>query len=603
MCGINGFICKNKVNNAKIRINRMNEALVHRGPDAGGITEIQNGYFGHRRLSIIDVLERSNQPMWSLDSEKVIVFNGEIYNYKELKTDIDYRFVTDSDTEVLLAGISQNGINWIKNTNGMFAFAYYDGKQLILARDRFGIKPLFYYYDGSTFVFSSEINGILNSGLVEAELNESVIDEYLGNRYVREPYTFFKNIYQVPSGSYLILDEDYNLRVEKYWTLPQEFNMCSEYNEEEIYIRFKDELYESIRRRMIADVPIGTYLSGGIDSSIISAICTELNHGKTNTYTIGFDELNEFAYARMVSEKYQTVHHELKIDINNYFELMTELIKHKGSPLGVPNEVPLAIMSKELKKEITVVLSGEGADELLGGYGQIFRAAFDYKNIDANSEMSFYDYFIRKYEYVSREIRNKYLMVSLDNRFETDERIREEFNRRKNEENIFRFFHEYHVKGLLQRVDMTTMYASVEARVPFLDHKLVEFVYKEVPYELKIKWNNVHEKEKARKLHAFEYSEVYDNPKYLLRRLGLEMLPNEVVTRKKMGFPVPLSNWFDELVAMAQNILIDSYWFDYSKIVEFFDECKNDKRSGQLIWMFVNFEIFRKYYFNKSWKY
>lgn len=603
MCGINGFICKRKVHNAKMRINKMNEALVHRGPNAGGIAEICNGFLGHRRLSIIDISERSNQPMWSHDAEKVIVFNGEIYNYQALKKDISYTFATNSDTEVLLAGIAHNGIGWIKETNGMFALAYYDGKRLILARDRFGIKPLFYYYDDDTFVFSSEINGILNSGLVEVELNEAAIDEYLGNRYIREPYTFFKNIYQVPAGSYLILDDNYQINIERYWDLPQEFNMCSRYIEDAIYAKFKDELYEAIRRRMVADVPIGTYLSGGIDSSIISAVCAKLNYGKTNTYTIGFDELNEFEYARMVAEQYQTAHHELKVDIDNYFELMNELIQYKGAPLGVPNEVPLALMSKVLKKNITVVLSGEGADELLGGYGQIFRSAFDYKNVDVGSQKSFYDYFISKYEYVPRGLRDKYLLVPFEYRYEMDEKIRGEFSEKRNEENIFRFFHRYHVKGLLQRVDMTTMYASVEARVPFLDHQLVEFVYREVPYELKLKWNSEHEMEKAKKIHASEYSEIYDKPKYLLRRMGLEMLPDQVVTRRKMGFPVPLSNWFDELARMAQSILAESNWFDYSRIDKFFAECRNDKRSGQLIWMFVNLEIFRKSYFSKKWKY
>lgn len=184
-----------------------------------------------------------------------------------------------------------------------------------------------------------------------------------------------------------------------------------------------------------------------------------------------------------------------------------------------------------------------------------------------------------------------------------DAKIRQKFSKKNNEENIFRFFHKYHIKGLLQRVDMTTMYASVEARVPFVDHQLVEFVYKEVPYDLKLKWNNMSELEMAKKVRANEYSEVYDSPKYLLRRMGVEMLPNQIVTRQKMGFPVPLSNWFDKLVVMAQNLLVNSNWFEYDRLEEFFTECRKDKRAGQLIWMFVNFEIFRECYFNKKWKY
>lgn len=414
MCGINGFICKRKIENGEYRINRMNDSLIHRGPDAEGYIEIEGGYIGQRRLSIIDMDSRSNQPMWTNEKDAAIVYNGEIYNYKELKDDLCYKFKTKSDTEVLLAGIEEYEIDWVKKCNGMFAFAFADIREnkVILCRDRLGIKPLYYYIDKEKLIFSSEIKGILNSGLIEAKFNNNAIDEYLGNRYVREPYTFFQGIYQVPAGHYLIIDRNFEIKSVKYWDLPDEFNMDTIYDENEIFDRFKSEVLDAIRRRMIADVPIGTYLSGGIDSGIISAVCAKQSKASINTYTIGFPEINEFPYAQMVAQQYQTNHHELLLNSKDYFDKLEELISYKDGPLGVPNEVPLAIMSKELKTLITVVLSGEGADELMGGYGKIYRSPFDYENMDFCHSEDFYDYFINKYEYVPREIRDRYLFTS-----------------------------------------------------------------------------------------------------------------------------------------------------------------------------------------------
>lgn len=605
MCGINGFISKRKIADGEYRINKMNESLIHRGPDAGGYIEIAGGYIGQRRLSIIDIDSRSDQPMWANEKDAVIVYNGEIYNYKEIKGSLNYAFKTSSDTEVLLAGIRERGIEWIKKCNGMFAFAFFDTRtdEIILCRDRLGIKPLYYYMDEDQLVFSSEIKGILNSGLVKAELNDDAIDEYLGNRYIREPYTFFKYIYQVPAGHYLVINKDFTTEIVKYWDLPDEFNMDPVYDEEKIYTQFKEKVETAIKRRMIADVPLGTYLSGGIDSSIISAVCAREKREPINTYTIGFPKVNEFSYAQMVAEQYKTNHHRLLIDSADYFSRLEELITYKDGPLGVPNEIPLAIMSKELKKDITVVLSGEGADELMGGYGQIFRAPFDYENIDSCYESSFYDYLINKYEYVPRKVRDKYLFTSHLIRDNKDKEIRNWFKKRNNEENVFRFFHRYHVKGLLQRVDITTMYASVEARVPFLDHELIEFVYKEVPYGLKLKWNSSEQREKAKQKPAFSYSEHFDQPKYLLRRLGMELLPECVVNRKKMGFPVPLSEWFDELKEISIILLRNSKWFDYLQLEDLHKDCRSNTRSGQILWMFVNVELFRRKYFEREWRY
>lgn len=598
MCGICGFISKEPLNDAVERIQKMNHSLVHRGPDAGGFWISCEGRFvlGHRRLSIIDTEDRSNQPMTG--SKGSLVYNGEVYNYRELKSECSYPFQTDSDTEVLLAGLEERGIDWLQSCNGMFAFAYYDWQshELLLARDRLGIKPLYYYFDGSTFVFASEIKGILASGLVKTEFNEEAVDEYLGNRYVRAPYTFFKNIFQLQAGCYLTVTSDLKVSEKRYWTLPQEFNFQTQYNNDYIYSAFKDQVISAIKRRLVADVPLGTYLSGGVDSSLISAIAAMNMKEGVDTYTIGFPELNEFEYARMVSERYGTRHHEILIRAEDYLEKMQEIIGFKDAPLGVPNEVPLAVMSKTLKKDITVVLSGEGADELMGGYGRIFRSPFTYQNT-ADSIPEFYDYFISQYEYVPRAIRDKYIRLRKPLRERFDELVRSEFRAHRNEENVFRYFHDFHVKGLLQRVDTTTMYASVEARVPFLDHELLEFCYRNVPYDLKLRWRSSNDRDLARNLSASKFSEVLDTPKYLLRKMGMEYLPEEVITRKKVGFPVPLNLWMSELRTMAETLLKDAYWLNCERLEDLIVDCKNNERSGQILWMFINVELFRRMYF------
>ena len=606
MCGINGIICKNKKNDLNVRINKMNDSLSHRGPDAEGYKVFYDKYaFGHRRLSIIDIDNRSNQPMESFNGN-ILVYNGEIYNYAELKKDLDYLFVTNSDTEVILGSIEVKGIDWfLDKCNGMFAFAFFDKntEALYIARDRMGIKPLYYYNDGKNFVFSSEIKGILNSGLVQAEFNESAIDEYLANRYVREPYTFFRNIYQIPAGSYIKVTSALETFEKKYWDFPQVFNIQKQYDEVLLKSQFEKELIKAISRRLQADVTVGTYLSGGVDSSFIAAVASKKSNERMHSYTIGFEELNEFSYARMVAERYDTNHHEIVMDASNYFEIMQEVIAYKDAPLGVPNEIPLAIMSKELKKNITVVLSGEGADELMGGYGKIFRSAFDYDNLNMKSKESFYEYFIGLYEYVPRNFRDKYLRSSkaLRNRFDLE--IKESFRKYSNEENIFRYFHKYHIKGLLQRVDTTTMLAGVEARVPFLDHELVEFVYENIPYDLKLKWKNADYIKDAADKKSDYYSEILDIPKYLLKKVAEKYLPNEVIYRKKMGFPVPLDLWIMQLEKNAKEILCDAEWLDTTQISGLIEECKNNQRSGQIIWMLINVEIFRKMYFTKEWLY
>ena len=606
MCGINGIYSLKNISNINDRINNMNNSIAHRGPDDFGYLVFSNKIaLGHRRLSIIDTNPRAKQPMTSNSGRWIIIFNGEIYNFLDLKRKVDYKYLTTSDTEVILAYVEKFGLDkFLNDCNGMFAMALYDKKSklLYLARDRFGIKPLYYYIDNSKLIFSSEIKGVLNSGIVNAEFNENAIDEYLGYRFIREPNTFFKGINQCESGQYYTIDESLVMSKTSYWKLPREFNIDKKFDEKSIFMEFDDLINKSIHRRLMADVNLGTYLSGGLDSSIISAITSIYSDNRINTYTIGFPELNEFKYAQIISEKYKTQHHEILIDVNEYLNSMEEIINYKDSPLGVPNEIPLAKMSRKLKERITVVLSGEGADELMGGYGRIYRAPFDYQN-HKDKTTCFYKYFIDLYEYIPRIVRDRFIITSKVIRDEFDKTLMPVFSQRSNEENVFRFFHNYHIKGLLNRVDTTTMLASVEARVPFLDHELVEYSYTNIPYDLKLRWKSEKLKNESKKLYAESYSELNDIPKYLLKEIGYKYLDKRIVNRKKVGFPVPLNEWVDLLTNISKEMFNDSFWLNKKEFFSYINSCGKNNQKGRLLWMLINIELFRKTYFNKSWIY
>ncbi|HCU01663.1 MAG: Asparagine synthetase [Candidatus Moranbacteria bacterium GW2011_GWE1_35_17] len=607
MCGVNGIFSVNSISKIEERIVSMNDSIKHRGPDASGYEIFDDGSaFGHDRLKIIDLSDKSNQPMTNTKEKISVVFNGEIYNFEQIKKELHYNFKTHSDTEVILAAIIERGIDWfLKRANGMFAIAVYyiDKKELHLLRDRLGIKPLYYYHDLEKIIFSSEIKGILNSGLIEPEFNFAAIDPYLANRYVVEPYTFFKGIYQVESSQHLTvnLGDEISINRNKYWNLPK-LNFDKEYNESDILKKLDEEITKSVKLQLISDVSLGTYLSGGLDSSLLTAITSRESAKKINTYTIGFPEngYNEFEYSDIVAREYNTIHHKIEITPVEFLKKWEELIFFRDAPIGVPNEIPLSIMSKVLKDEITVVLSGEGADELFGGYGRIFRFPFYYEKKIKNSK-NFYASFIEEYEYVPRSFRNAYLNLDISIRNELDKKNTKMFHGLRNEEKIFNFFHNVHIKGLLMRLDAATMQSAVEGRVPFLDHKLIEFVYEKIPYELKIKWKSAkHEKESAN-LRPEEFSENNDIPKYILKKLSYNYLPSKIIERRKVGFPVPLAECFSDIISHHLDLLKNADWIRQEKIDELILSARNHDRSGQILWMLVNVELFRHTYFSKKW--
>lgn len=610
MCGICGYTKINDASQDGELIKKLTNLIKHRGPDAEGYMVDEKVALGHRRLSIID-LNTGAQPLRIENGNYTIIFNGEIYNYLELKEKLKsngYNFKTTSDTEVLLNMYVEYGEDCVKHLNGMFTFCVYDKKRgkLFLARDRLGIKPLFYAKIGEDLVFASEVKAIINYPGFKRELNTKVLNSYFQYRYVLGEETFFKNVLNLAPGSYLQHDlKNGSTKIKKYWDLDPAVNKKDK-GEAFYYEKVKNLVTKAVERRMISDVPIGAYLSGGLDSSIIAGLMTKLSKGKVKTFTIGFEErgFNEFEYARLAAEKMGTDHHEILLRPKEYFRTMEKLISYKDAPLAVPNEVPLYIMSKELKKHITVVLSGEGADELFGGYGRIFISYLNY----IGSGKKHLEFFLNEYNYVSDSDLQKFLSTP----------VRQEIKQGAYTYNIFKarfnktlgldirdvvpyIFQTLHLQGLLQRLDMTTMAASVEGRVPFVDHELIEFV-NTIPFQYKIAWNKYGEKEAIKKkLNAKEISETYDTTKYILKKAFKELLPAEIVERRKVGFPVPLQTWFrNDFSEYARSILEDKrtlkrgvYNDKYIRSGKYLEEL-----SGINVWMMINLELFIRQHFD-----
>lgn len=641
MCGILGQINFNKKININTELFKQSLDLqAHRGPDDSDIYREKEIIFGHRRLSIIDLNSHAKQPMVSTCGNYVLVFNGEIYNYQEIKAELlkkEYKFHTISDTEVLLNAFIEYGIDCIQQFIGMFAFSIYDKTkdELYIVRDRLGIKPLYYTKDDDKLIFSSEIKSILKLDDKEKKINKDAISSYMSFRYPILNDTFFKGINSLAPAHYIKV-KDTKMDFVEYWNVADKFHEQQNDKGEEYYITQAKELLESaVKYRMISDVPFGAFLSGGVDSSVITALMAKNSNTQIKTFTIGFEEVgfNEFEYANMVASQYNTNHKEIILSGKDYISTMENLIEYKDAPLSVPNEVPLYLMSKELKKYITVVLSGEGADEIFGGYGRIFRSPYDLeriKNIDNlnltdeekrdlsknfikkysvenfNSDI---EHFINIYSYTSFEDKKSLLNSSFDLESIEEKLINKfmiYFDELKNESyynKLMYTFEKIHIVGLLHRVDMTTMAASVEARVPFVDHRLVEFAFT-IPLKYKLKWNSEKSKEESKTLMSDKISEIHDTPKYILKKSFEDTLPNEVLYRKKMGFPVPLNDWFGgHFNDYAKEVLLSKEAkergiYNIENIEKWLNSNKlsQDHSFAMKIWMLINLEIFCKKY-------
>jgi asparagine synthase (glutamine-hydrolysing) len=486
MCGI---LLTNLTNVTTELFNEALTSMDYRGPDEYDTKQYGSYWLGHNRLRVLDIHTRSKQPFLASDNKTIIIFNGEIYNYLELKKQFNIETKTTSDTEILVELYLKLGKKMLPLLNGMFSFVIFniETKDTFICRDRLGIKPLYHYVKDDQFIFSSELAPILK--LVPGQqIDKIAIRQYLKARTFFRNHTIYEDIKSFPAGHYFENNKFY-----KYWSL--EITDECEFSEEKI----KDLITSAIGLRKVSDVPTGSYLSGGIDSSIITILAKQ-----THSWTIGFPDCNEFEYARLVAKPHKLNHHEISIDYDEFKDIAKSLIDIRKEPLSVPNEVMIYKMTKAAKQHNTVILSGEGADELFFGYDRIFKWAY-------NNEFNLSE-FDKLYSYGSH--RDDEILEYI---LEPVQHIQ------NNLQKITTFFQLHHLHGLLRRLDSNTMLCSVEARVPFVDHRLVEYMYN-IPFSYKMKNNVV---------------------KYPLKSIFSDVLPQSVINRKKIGFPAPINSIFN----------------------------------------------------------
>ena len=640
MCGIFGQISiEGNIKTHKEKfLNTLNK-LNHRGPDDEGFYINNKIAFGHKRLSIIDLSKSGKQPMLSKNKNHIISYNGEIYNYKELKKDLirkGYKFQSNTDTEVLLNGIIDEGVNFIKKCNGMFAFAYHDVKKNIsyIFRDRVGIKPLFYSVNNKKFTFSSESN-LINSYLeISSSINEMSIYAYLSYRQPIKNQTYFKNINSLEPGYYIEISNG-KLKKRKYWDFEDFYKESKIDRGEDFYIeKLKSILESSVKYRLNSDREVASLLSGGLDSSIISSLINQSGVKNFKAFSIGYsgDGYNEFKYSSIVAKKFSMNHRIIKSNSGEYFDDMEKLIEIKRQPLSIPNEVSQYRLCKEIKKHASVVLSGTGADEIFCGYGRIFGSAYDYNRLKSknffknnkdrklfiNNFKEYYgaesfknqiEHFNHLYSYTSTKMKSDILSDSINTKKLNDKSkdfIGEVFESSNSKNYLFKmqhFFTKYHLKGILERDDISSMAASVELRVPFLDHRMVEFSAT-IPekYKIMIRKKNL-------TMISEKISEKYDIPKYILRKTFNNLIPDEILNRSKIGFPVPLHKWMSEkkikdriysVLTSTQSITRDIFDHEYIKKIlvdkktfEFSGDSRKYQSSlASTVWMCYNLELF-----------
>ena len=635
MCGLLGIVNFKNGSIEHFPLEKMTNTISHRGPDDYGYYNDTNVRFGFRRLSIIDI-ELGHQPLITENGNYIIIFNGEIYNFKEVRSKLlseGYKFNTKTDTEVIVHAFDLWGKDCVNEFNGMFAFAIYDkcNKEVFIARDRMGIKPLYYAFIGETIIFASEIKAIIEYEEFKREADLKAISSYLTFRYSFGERTFFNGISKLLPGHSMTINKN-NFSIKKYWSIP--FHDTKEDKGEKYYLdKTRELLKNAVERRLISDVPLGALLSGGLDSSIVVALMAKINEDKVSTYSIGFDKkgYDESEYAEIVANHFNTNHTSLILNKEDYINDLREMIIQKDAPLSIPHEIALNKISKKLKEYTTVVISGEGADELFGGYGRVQRSPHDYKKIrfinnyipgifknllfrimgagPLSKKWSMIsnkiDYFFSVYNWVPFEEKWSLFEKSTLEKINYDKDLIdfwkkdfEKTNQGNEYDQILYMFQKNHLICLLDRLDGMTMAASVEARVPFVDHELIEFI-SSIPIKYKLKWKSNFSIFKAIFSRSFDFSEKFDISKYMLRKIGLELLPKIIPYRKKKGFPVPLDNWInDGLIEYAKEILLDEK--SVSRNIFKQDEIKrliNNQQKldydfwGKKIWMLINIEI------------
>lgn len=642
MCGIAGILRFDR--SARVEpelLQAMADALAHRGPDDEGYFVEGNVGLAHRRLSIID-LAGGSQPLYNEDRSAVVVFNGEIYNYRELTADLEARghvFATRSDTEAIVHGYDERGTACVEDFRGMFAFALWDRRRrrLMLARDRLGIKPLYYFLGPGLLAFASEIKALLEHPEVPRELDPEALDLYLSLRYVPGPRTLFRGIRKLQPGHLLVWDER-GLVDREYWDVPHpgDGRDHDPADSDAPRRRLAALLEESVELRLISEVPLGVFLSGGLDSTAVLAMMRKIAPGgRLRTYSVGYEpagdeeqEANEFAYARLAAESFGAEHTELRLTDDDFRDFLPDLVWHLDEPVADPACVPLYFISKKAREEITVVLSGEGADEILGGYG-IYRTMLALERahrlgrgaggwlagrlggMAGLAPGSMRERLRHAMHLAALPLEERYRGVSrgflpaakdrllgrgdsANGQAGRDAVLAGVFGPRFEamagapplERMLYVDLKTWLPDDLLVKADKMTMANSQELRVPFLDHRLVELAAS-LPPELKIRKGV---------------------GKALLRDAVAGLVPQAIVERTKKGFPVPTRSLLRRLGGYSRELLLDRdsacrSWFDAAAVERLLDEhARGPVRRDQEIWSLLVFELWHGVFLDRRFE-
>jgi len=620
MCGINGLIGITDVNIAKQKVIAMNNRMRHRGPDDEGVYVVEKVALGHRRLSIIDLSAAGHQPMVSSDGRYQIIYNGELYNFKELKFELQrvvagsgqqaYIFQTNTDTEVIIAAYARWGADCVKRFNGMFAFVIWDtqNKELFIARDRLGIKPLYYFYTNGVFGFSSEIRSLLASDLLPKQLDETALIDYLRYQTVHAPNTIVKGVKMLMPGHYIEMKND-DLKIKKYWSLSDNISDASKGKSyEDVCKDVNTLLTKAVERRLIADVPFGAFLSGGIDSSAIVGLMSKVSSEKVKTFSVTFDEseFSEAKYAQLIAKKFNTDHHEIKLTPADFIKDLPNALAAMDHPSGDgPNTY---IVSKATKHAgITMALSGLGGDELFAGYDVFKRSLALNKKAWLNLAPQFMRGLGAKAllkakpgvasekiaELMKQDKINFNSFYPIARQVLMDNQILKIVNQSSLPANsvseIVSSLHAtnnklvtatsiaeistYMQNVLLRDTDQMSMAHALEVRVPFIDYTLVEYV-------LGVPDN---------------YKSTASPKKLLVDAMG-DLLPSEIVNRPKMGFTLPWKHWMkNELKEFCQekiNALASRSQFNEKEVKALWSDFLNDnpRITWSRLWILVVLE-------------
>ena len=603
MCGFVGFVDKEK--NKKKIIKDMADMIKHRGPDSDGYFCDENVALGFRRLSIID-LNNGSQPIYNEDNTKVIVFNGEIYNYEELKTELlkcGHIFKTETDTEVLLHGYEEYREELLPKLRGMFAFVIYDtnSKELFAARDFYGIKPFYYYKNDDELLFSSEIKSFLAHPNFKKELNLEMLESYLTFQYSVGEDTFFKNVYKLRPGHYLKY-KDGSLEIKKYYELKFDEDNTKTLEEWEKGIR--EHLDDSIKAHKISDVEVGSFLSSGVDSSLIATLSNV-----DKTFTVGFEnkQYSEIDYAKDLSKKINTKNINKIITKKEYFDKISDIMYYMDEPLADPSCIALYFVANIASQNVKVALSGEGADEIFGGYNiyaepytwaWYYKIPYPIRKLIGSCASIFkhkrgINFLIRRGQKLEdRYVGNAFIFNNKEvkkilsykpYKKGYQEFTKEYYDKVKDKDDVTKMqyidFNFWLIGDILLKADKMSMANSLEVRVPYLDRIVIDYA-RHIPTKYKVDKNTT---------------------KKCFRRVASEVLEDKVSSKKKLGFPVPIRNWIkeDDIYNKIKSRFLEAgEFFNTREIVKLLDDHRNNKYdNSRKIWTIYIFLIWYDRYF------